>query len=90
MVKQKPVSVKWQVVFSFIPILDFWALHRIEKLRLYLLIVYGSILGSFGIYAIIFTPSKIALIIISIVFQPVVIYLVVNWSRKWNQKINKI
>ena len=87
MVKQKPVSVKWQVVFSFIPILDFWASYRIEKLRLYLLIVYGTILGSFGIYAIIFTPDKIVLIIISIVFQPVVIYLFVNWSRKWNQKI---
>lgn len=35
----KPVSFVWQVVFSFIPILNVWAFYRIRKLRKYILFV---------------------------------------------------
>ncbi len=38
MVKQKPVSVNWQTVFVFIPILDLWAFYSVQKLRMALLI----------------------------------------------------
>ena len=38
MVKQKPVSVNWQTLFVFIPIVDLWAFYRIQKLRMSLLI----------------------------------------------------
>jgi len=33
------VSVAWQIVFTFIPILNIWAFYRIRKLRMYLLLI---------------------------------------------------
>ena len=33
------VSVAWQIVFTFIPIANFWAFYRIRKLRKYVLYV---------------------------------------------------
>ena len=33
------VSVAWQIVFTFLPILNLWAFYRIRKLRKYFLIV---------------------------------------------------
>lgn len=33
------VSVAWQIVFTFLPIVNFWAFYRIRKLRRYLLYV---------------------------------------------------
>jgi hypothetical protein len=33
------VSVAWQIVFTFIPIVNLWAFYRIRKLRKYLLYV---------------------------------------------------
>jgi len=33
------VRVAWQIVFTFIPIVNFWAFYRIRKLRKYVLYV---------------------------------------------------
>jgi len=33
------VSVSWQIVFTFLPIVNFWAFYRIRKLRKYVLYV---------------------------------------------------
>ena len=51
---KNPVNVKWQMLFSVIPILDLYASYRIQKLRLWLLIfwVVGSIAGIGYNYAI--------------------------------------
>jgi len=52
MVTKGPVSVNWQSVFMFIPIVDLWAAYRIQKLRMYLLIFlvgFGVIEISLGI-----------------------------------------
>jgi len=98
MVKQKSVTVAWQVVFTFIPFVDLWAYYRIQKLRLYLLIIYGGniiagiIIGiTFG-----FTGSLMEMpdvssyyipsIAVGIAFHLLAIYLVVKWSRNWNAK----
>jgi hypothetical protein len=35
----KKVSVGWQIIFVFIPILNFWAFYRIQKLRRFVLFV---------------------------------------------------
>ncbi len=40
MAKKAPVSVNWQTVLILIPIADLFAVYRIEKLRLYLLIFW--------------------------------------------------
>jgi hypothetical protein len=34
------VSVPWQIVFTFLPVVNFWAFYRIRKLRKYMLYVF--------------------------------------------------
>ena len=34
-----PVNILWQIIFTFIPILDLYAFYRIKKLRKYFLFV---------------------------------------------------
>lgn len=46
------VSVAWQIVFTFLPIVNFWAFYRIRKLRKYLLFVFApSVALSIMLYA---------------------------------------
>lgn len=40
LVAQKPVSIRWQIVFVFISPLNLWAFYRIQKLRKALLYVF--------------------------------------------------
>lgn len=35
----RPVSLGWQFIFAFIPILNVWAFYRIRRLRKYFLLV---------------------------------------------------
>ncbi|HEV8405628.1 MAG TPA: hypothetical protein VGQ13_06960 [Nitrososphaera sp.] len=35
----RKVSVAWQIVFTFIPIVNFWAFYRVKKLQKYVLYV---------------------------------------------------
>ena len=39
MVKLEPVSMRWQTLFAFLPILQLYAAYKIEKFRLIFLIV---------------------------------------------------
>jgi hypothetical protein len=39
------ISVGWQIVFTFIPIVNFWAFYRIKKLRKYLLYVVAPVIA---------------------------------------------
>ena len=101
MVKQKSVTVAWQVVFTFIPIVGLWAFYRIQKLRLCLLIIIGSSIIAGIIIGITFpfTGSLTEMpdvssyytssIVVSIAIQLLVIYLVVKWSRSWNRKFSQ-
>lgn len=44
------VSVAWQIVFTFVPIANFWAFYRIKWLRRYLLyVIVPSIIVSIGL-----------------------------------------
>ena len=98
MVKQKSVTVAWQVVFMFIPFVNLWAFYRIQKLRLYLLIIIGSSIIAGIIMGITFgftgslmempdvSSYYISSIVVSIAIQLLAIYLVVKWSRNWNAK----
>src|SRR5213593_4532461 len=46
----RKVSVAWQIIFTFIPILNLWAFYRIKKLRKYFLyIIVPMIAVSIGI-----------------------------------------
>ena len=54
MVEKKPVNVKLQMLFAVIPFLDFYASHKIQKLRLWILIFWicGTIVGIIHGYAL--------------------------------------
>ena len=48
-----PVKMIWQIIFSFIPILDLWSRYRIKKLGKYLLYVYVPIfVATFGLIGV--------------------------------------
>lgn len=49
----KKVSVGWQIVFTFLPVVDLWAFYRIRRLRKYVLyiivpqIIISSAIGAY-------------------------------------------
>jgi hypothetical protein len=49
------VSVAWQVIFTFLPVVNFWAFYRVRKLRKYLLyiviplLVFSAIQASYDV-----------------------------------------
>lgn len=63
------VSVGWQIVFTFVTVLNFWAFYRIRKLRKYLLYVivpelilttaYFAFFSTTGAYDLLFQSSNI-------------------------------
>jgi hypothetical protein len=108
----KKVSVAWQIVFTFLPIVNFWAFYRIKKLQKYLLYVFvPSIALSIILSAYIlanpmqsFTPwgddglafgdptpmyAMLLSYVIGFGFQGLAIYLVIIWSRKYNQQFDQ-
>ena len=85
-VKKKPVSVTWQVICSFFPGFHLWALYRIKKLRIGIIIdVLGYSSGLLSIYSVLpetNLPSAIFLLE-SFVFA-LFVYI---WSRDWNKSL---
>ena len=91
------VSVGWQIVFTFIAILNLWAFYRIRKLRKYLLYVfvpsviiagYLSYNGSWFMVTdirILLAPSTL----ISMGIQVLAVYLVIIWSRQHNKQFDQ-
>jgi len=39
--EKKPVSVKRQTIYAFIPYVNIWAFYRIQKLRKFILVSIG-------------------------------------------------
>lgn len=85
--KKEPVSITRQTIYAIIPILDLYAAYKIEKFRLYFIIMIGIGLAvSFGIETSLPYPYKyIAGEAIGI---PIAVYLIRRWSKKWNEKFN--
>lgn len=97
------VSVAWQIVFTFLPIVNFWAFYRIRELRKYVLyvitpeIILGVVIVA-NIYSMpvdspydFVTPSPIVSIpvnVISLGLQGLAIYLVIVWSRLHNRRVD--
>jgi len=84
---RKPVSLKWQSIFIFIPILALYAWLRIEKFWLGL-----------GLHFLMYIPSIVIGIVIPFPWSVVVsigvtsyasIYFVRKWSRQWNESISE-
>jgi hypothetical protein len=91
------VSVAWQIVFVFLPVVNFWAFYRIRRLRRYLLFVTvpAIALAAYtydrGTWVAVpyeawqlFTPSTV----ISWALTGLAIYLVIIWSRQHNKQFD--
>ena len=102
MVRKEPVSVNWQTLFVIIPIIDLWATYRIEKLRLYLLVMIAIAVTGFVIEISIFgidsyfleqegsTSNSWFQSITLLIEIGIAIILVRKWSREWNEKVGKL
>ncbi len=103
MVEKKTVSVNWQTLFMVIPVIDLWATYRIEKLRLYLLVLIAMLVVEFLGVALIFPDNfedyylSVELSDEHLVFAAVVIVVKIGisivlirmWTKEWNSKITE-
>ena len=101
-IRKEPVSVNWQTLLIIIPIIDLWATYRIEKLRLYLLVMIAIMVTGFVIEISIFGVDayfseqedftsnswfQSATLLVEI---GIAIILVRKWSSEWNEKVGKL
>ena len=100
---KRKVSLVWQIILSFIPIIDIWVFYRIKKLRWYFLIFYVGagipFIIPLAIFFASFTPVEeisdfvedpnisLTYSIIGTAALALHVYLVVKWSKDWNAKI---
>ncbi len=96
MVEEKEVSVGWQMVLTFIPILDLWAYYRIKKFWLGVVanLVVGFLVGipvgvAEELAGVPFDEFSIEGTIAAWVISSLVIALFVirRWSISWNEKV---
>jgi len=100
-VKQEPVNVNWQSLYSLLPIVWIWAFYRIEKLRLALVILIpasigfsmlgGVLVGVVGASNTLGEGAYLLLMLIPISYLPqaiLAIYLIRKWSKQWNEKFS--
>ena len=100
MIEKKPASINWQTLFVIIPIINLWACYRIEKLRLYLIVIIAMIVVEFLVVALIFpenfdtfyglteTEPYNRIIILEIGVEVAIsIVLIRKWTKEWNSKI---
>jgi len=85
--KKKKVSIFWQIVCSFIPGFDLWAVYRIKKLWFGVIvwaISYGT--GFAELYGMI--PEFGDPIIVSLILIIMYAGFVFKWSRDWNKMLS--
>jgi CDP-diglyceride synthetase len=97
------VSVGWQIVFQFLPVVNFWAFYRIRKLRKFVLYIilpqvvvlvinawytYRALYSFMGINP--HSPIETYLAwAAAFVLQAVTVYLVIIWSRQHNRQFDQ-
>ena len=97
MVEQKPVTIKWQIIFTFIPFLNLYAFYKIQKLRLFLCffmpisITSRFVDAAFSTQMLTLTTLYLS-IILTILFSGLAIglsiWFVLKWSKQWNEKFS--
>jgi len=93
---QKKVSVLWQIIFTYVPILDLWAFYRIKKLRklvLYVMlpsVIFGFVIGvSLGDGLGNGSHKVFGLYIAGIGFLVLTNFLMIRWSRQHNRQFDQ-
>ena len=89
-IDQKPVNIKLQIIFVFIPFLNLYAFYKIQKLRLALCFIIPI-----GVASRIFSAGPMTYegaIILTILFSGLSIglsiWLMLKWSKQWNEKFS--
>ena len=101
MIDKKSVNIIMQMIFAIIPILDIFASHRIQKLRLGLLIFWigGAIVQiiqffvffgeehyvSIGEFEARLPESVILFTILFLIFKVIIMR---KWSEEWNRQFD--
>ena len=82
--ERQPVSIAFQVILCFIPLVWLWGFFRIEKLIAGIVMVIIVAILAFALT--IFIPFfGYAIAWLASVFVP--IYYIVKWSQEWNESI---
>jgi hypothetical protein len=89
-VKQEPVIIKWQIIFTFIPFLNLYAFYKIQKLRLFLCFFMPISIASriIGAAPSTYEGAIIHTILFSGLSIGLSIWFVLKWSKQWNEKFS--
>jgi hypothetical protein len=82
--KSKIISVREQMVFSVIPILNLWAAYRIGKLRRFLLILL--LIWVVNVPVSFLVPFPFSIPVKLLVYAILVILYLKKWTVQWNNK----
>jgi len=85
MKKSEPVNVNVQTILGLIPIVDLWAVLRVQKFRSWCLLCMGFIAISALISLVIPFPFDVMTVIA--IEVPITAYLMRVWSKQWNDKL---
>ena len=82
-VKQQKHSVTLQMIYSLIPLVNTWAFWRIEKLRVYFLIITLDFVFVMIVYEFFGTSRRVEILlwIIGLIIYPL---LMRHFTIKWN------
>ena len=88
MPEKELVSLKRQTIYAFIPILNFYALYKVKKLTMYVMMMVGLGASMLSLYVLFFFSFDEVLIFGIPIYLS--IYLTFIWSKKWNEKLERI
>ncbi|HXV66259.1 MAG TPA: hypothetical protein VD731_03380 [Nitrosopumilaceae archaeon] len=84
--KKKKVSITWQIIASFFPGFSWWALYRINKLRIGLAIFAVEQVSEFAVFFKL-VPYYEESLIVTLIFVIIYTGFVIIWSRDWNKAL---
>lgn len=98
--KKEPVSIKRQTVYALVPFLDLYAAYKVRKFILYFTIIVPITIGVSYALETVFPISDIGRLTLETfsalsynsiatcaITIPIAVYLIRNWSKKWNKKL---
>lgn len=86
-IKEKPVSIVWQIIAIFVPFGWIWASHRIGELRQGVLIFFIIPVVISAITQMMI-PIPNADIVLIVIFTAIQIYFIHKWSTEWNSRFS--
>ena len=84
-IEKKKVSIKWQMLFSLIPVVNLWAFYRIGRTFMSLAVMIPIFAGSITIMILV-GPANPYIGYISMSLNGIaLLFLMFKWSSEWNR-----